>query len=290
MTTQTSIHDQGSTIGSLYMVLASLSFALMLVVSKELGVAFGMSAYEITFWRVAFAVLVLGGYSLMKGRDFRTQFPKEHFLRSLSGTIALLLNFYIVIHLPVATASTLNNTSALFIALLSVIILKQPPTKLTWAALSLGFVGVVLLLRPSADSDSLSYILLGLLSGLLSGYAYLQVRELGLLGEPAWRIVFYFALLGTLISGGLSLWHGFAPITPKTLLFITLLGVTALLGQLFLTYAYQVGRKFVVASLSYLTVAFSMVCGIVWFGERLDMLTVLGIGVIVVAGILSGKK
>lgn len=281
--------DLGSTLHSLYIVPACLFFALMLVLIKWLGTHFGMNTYEITFWRVAFSVVVLGGYSWIKGRDFATAYPKEHFWRSLSGSVALLLNFYVVLHLPLATASTLQNTSALFLGLLSVIILKQKPTLLTWASLTLGFLGVVLLLRPTAGGDGVA-MFLGLLSGAISGYAYLQVRELSLLGEPAWRIVFYFSLLATLLSGGLALWHGFTPISLKSGLFIIALGSSALLGQLFLTYAYQVGRKFVVASLSYLTVAFAMLFGVLWFGERLDFLTIIGILIIVAGGILSSLR
>ena len=57
-----------------------------------------------------------------------------------------------------------------------------------------------------------------------------------------------------------------------------------------MTYAYQVGQKFVVATLSYLGVVFAIVFGAVLFGERLDVLSLIGIGVIVASGILGTKK
>lgn len=281
--------NQGSLFGSFYMVLASLCFALMLVFIKLSGQKFGMSTYEITFWRVLFALMILGGFSWLKGRDFRTNYPKEHFWRSLAGSIALLLNFYVVLHLPLATASILQNTSALFLGLLSILILKQKPSLISWLSLILGFIGVVILLKPTEGGDTLT-ILIGLASGAISGYAYLQVRELSLFGEPAWRIVFYFSLLSTLISGALAMYFGFTPISLDILPYIVGVGVTALLGQLFMTYAYQVGRKFVVATLSYLGVVFAIVFGVVLFGEHLDMISLIGIAVIVISGILSAKK
>lgn len=271
------------------MVLACLCFALMLVFIKLSGQKFGMHTYEITFWRVFFALIVLGGSSWLKGRDFRTAYPKEHFWRSLAGSVALLMNFYVVLHLPLATASTLQNTSAIFLGLLSIIILKQKPTAISWVSLILGFIGVIILLKPSAEGDAFA-MMLGLLSGAISGYAYLQVRELSLLGEPAWRIVFYFSLLSTLIAGALALFFNFTPITPEILPYIIGIGLTALGGQLLMTYAYQVGQKFVVATLSYLGVVFAILFGAVIFGERLAYLSLLGIGVIVASGILSGKK
>lgn len=280
--------NQGSLFGSLYMVLACLCFALMLVFIKMAGQKFAMTTYEITFWRVSFALIVLGGFSWLKGRDFRTRYPKEHFWRSLAGSVALLMNFYVVLHLPLATASTLQNTSALFLGLLSIIILKQQPNKSTWAALLLGFIGVMILLNPSASGDIIT-MLIGLASGAISGYAYLQVRELSLLGEPAWRIVFYFSLLSTLISGILAWYVGFRPISWQSMPYIIGIGTMALLGQLLMTYAYQVGRKFVVATLSYLVVVFSVLFGIVLFDEVLSWQVLLGISIIVISGILSSR-
>ena len=224
---------QGSFFGSFYMVLASLAFALMLVFIKLSGQKFGMNTYEITFWRVSFALVLLGGFSWLKGRSFRTNYPKEHFWRSLAGSIALLMNFYVVLHLPLATASTLQNTSAIFLGLLSIIILKQKPSLMAWLSLILGFIGVVILLKPATGGDTFA-MLIGLASGAISGYAYLQVRELSLLGEPAWRIVFYFSLLSTIIAGLLALYFGFSPATLANLPYIIGIGVTALAGQLLL--------------------------------------------------------
>lgn len=282
--------DTGSTLGSLWMVLASLSFALMLVFIKIAGTRFGMHAYELTFWRVAISVMVLGGHAFLMGRNFSTHYPKEHFWRSLSGTIALIINFYVVVHLPIATASTLQNTSALFLGLLSFLILKQKPSLSHWLALLLGFIGVVLLLKPSLVDGQLPTMGLGLLSGAISGYAYLQVRELSLLGEPAWRIVFYFALLASVISGILAAWVGFSPITLESLPWILAIGISALLGQLLMTYAYQIGRKFMVATLSYLVVAFALLFGVLVFDETLDTQVLLAIAIIVSGGILSSKR
>lgn len=281
--------NHGSLAGSFYMVLACLCFALMLVFIKICGQKFTMNTYEITFWRVLFSLVVLGGFSWVKGRDFRTAYPKAHFWRSLAGSVALIMNFYVAIHLPLATASTLQNTSAIFLGLLSIIILKQKPSLISWVSLILGFVGVMILLKPSARDNTFA-MMLGLIGGAISGYAYLQVRELSLLGEPAWRIVFYFSLLSTLLSGALALLFGFTPLNLANLPYIVAIGITALAGQLLMTYAYQVGQKFVVATLSYLTVVFAILFGVWLFDERLNIISLIGIGVIVISGILSGKK
>ncbi|WP_432480717.1 DMT family transporter [Moraxella sp. ZY200743] len=281
--------NQGSFFGSFYMVLACLCFTLMLVSIKMAGQKFAMHTYELTFWRVLSSLVILGGLSWVKGQDFRTAYPKEHFWRSLAGLVALLMNFYVVLHLPLATASTLQNTSAIFLGLLSIIILKQKPSVISWISLILGFLGVVILLKPSQGGDIFA-MFIGLTSGAISGYAYLQVRELSLLGEPAWRIVFYFSLLSAIISGILATFFGFTPISWANLPYIIAIGVTALGGQLLMTYAYQMGQKFVVAVLGYLGVVFSVIFGAVLFGERLDWLSLLGIAIIVISGMIGTKK
>uniref|UniRef100_UPI003908B356 EamA family transporter n=1 Tax=Moraxella caprae TaxID=90240 RepID=UPI003908B356 len=102
--------------------------------------------------------------------------------------------------------------------------------------------------------------------------------------------MFYFSLLSTLTSGVLAWYFGFTPVSLASLPYIVGIGVTALAGQLLMTYAYQVGQKFVVATLSYLGVVFAIVFGAWLFGERLDALSLVGIGVIVTSGVLSGKR
>lgn len=288
MTTPTN-PNQGTIAGSLYMIIACLCFALMFTLIKLAGMRFNMHSYELTFWRVVFGLIVLGGLAWIQGRDFTTIYPKQHFWRSFAGTLALVMNFYAVIHLPLATASTLNNTSALFLALLSFIFLRQRLSILAWTSLVLGFFGVILLLRPALMGVDMLPLLIGLASGVLSGYAYLQVRELSLLGEPVWRIVFYFSLLASIMTGAVSWWVGFTPLNSGIVSYVLGIGMTALIGQLMMTYAYQVGRKFVVATLSYLTVAMTVVLGVWVFGDELDMFTLLGIAIIATAGILSGR-
>ncbi|UZA42087.1 EamA family transporter [Moraxella bovis] len=86
-------------------------------------------------------------------------------------------------------------------------------------------------------------------------------------------------------------WYfGFTPVSLASLPYIVGIGVTALAGQLLMTYAHQVGQKFVVAVLNYLGVVFAMMFGVMWLGERLDTWALLGIVIIVASGIINAKK
>lgn len=272
------------------MVVGAVCFTIMGILVKITGLKFAMHEYELVFWRVAFAAVVLGMQALLMKQSFATSYPKEHFWRSLAGTVSLLMFFFGLVHLPLATAITFSHTSAIFLAILSVVILKQIPSRLTWFALLLGFVGIGLILRPSILGHGAVPTLIGLTSGVIAGYAYLQVRELSLLGEPSWRIVFYFSLLATIVSGVASTIKGWSSVTPQMLPYLFGIGLTAMLGQLAMTHAYKVGRKFMVATLSYLVVVLSTLYGVFAFDEALPMMAVVGIVLVIISGVVSGLK
>ena len=282
--------DTGSVIGSLWMVVGAIGFSIMGLLVKMTGTRFEMHEYELVFWRVVFAATVLGLQAELTKKQFSTRYPQAHFWRSLAGTISLFMFFFGLVHLPLATAITFSHTSAIFLAIFSVILLKQFPSRLTWFALMLGLCGIMLILRPSILGHGLLPTLIGLTSGGMAGYAYLQVRELSLLGEPSWRIVFYFAVLATLISAIASTVVGWTPIQPQMLPYLFGIGLFAMIGQLSMTHAYKVGRKFLVSALGYLVVVLSMLYGVIFFDEVLPVMAMVGIVLVIASGILAGKK
>jgi hypothetical protein len=152
-------------------------------------------------------------------------------------------------------------------------------------SVALGFVGVALILRPTIEQNQLWDGLVGLLSGMISATAYLQVTALGRVGEPDYRIVFYFSL-GSMAAGivlGIGVgWHAHTVIGLALLLAVGVLGTVA---QTLMTRAYSIGRPLVNASLQYLGIAFSFILGVLLFDDHLTWLAVLGMLLIVAAGI-----
>lgn len=283
-------HLQGSYLGSFWMVLAALSFTLMGIFVKLTSQKFAMHEHELVFWRVFFATMVLGVHAYVSKKTFKTAYPMAHFSRSFVGSVSLLMFFYSLGHLPLATAITFSHASTIFLAIFSVILLKQMPNKLTWFALILGLIGVICLLQPTLFNGDLKASLIGLCGGACAGYAYLQVRELSLKGEPAWRIVFYFSLLATVMAGITSTFKGWSIVNIERLPYLLGIGVFAIIGQLAMTHAYKVGRKFMVAALGYLVVVFSALYGTFVLHENLNWIAVLGIILVICSGILSGLK
>lgn len=275
-------------LGAGWMVVAAFFFGLMGVFVK-LGSA-SLSSSALVFWRTLIGVLLLGIPALLKGQRFATPCLRRHIQRGLLAYTSLLLYFYAIAHLPLATAVTLNYTSPMFLALLSVVFLREKLSPRALFALALGFVGVVLLLRPTLASDAWLVGLMGLCSGLLAGWSYLHVRELARLGEPEWRIVFYFALIATLGGAVLVSFEGWQPMDGYTMLMVAGLGITATIAQLAMTRAYKVGNKLVAANLSYLTVVFSTLLGVLLWDESLPGASLSAIILIVISGMLASRR
>jgi len=284
-----SSHLHTSTRQSLWMLVASLCFACMGVCVK-LGAAVFSSA-ELVFYRGLIATVILFGYIRMRGWSLATPHWKAQLVRGVTGFIALVLYFFAIGALPLATAVTLNYTSPLFLALLLTFWSGEKLRPSLTLALAIGFAGVVLLLQPTLVEDQWLAALLGLASGLLAGVAYLNVRNLGELGEPEWRTVFYFSFIATL--GGLP-WvlasdpvHGF---DGRGVLLLLGVGVFGAIAQLAMTRAYRYGKTLVSASLAYSTVIFSSLFGILIWHEVLPWISWLGIVLIIASGVTASLR
>lgn len=270
-----------------WMVVAGFLFALMGVFVK-LGAKYFSSA-ELVFYRSLIGLVVI--YAIVRHQKLTLATPhlRMHLWRSLSGFFALMLFFYAISALPLASAITLNYTSPLFLALLLTIVLKQKPEWWLIGALIVGFTGVVLLLNPRFDGQDFLPRLLGLGSGMLAGVAYLNVKQLGQAGEPEWRIVFYFTLVCTIGAGLWMLSHTFHALSWQTLPILLGVGVTATLAQLAMTRAYRLGNTLVVGSLAYSTVVFASLFGILLWGEILAPASWAAIGLIIASGVISTR-
>jgi drug/metabolite transporter (DMT)-like permease len=270
-------------------VCASLLFSTMALCVKLASAHYTSS--EIVFYRSLTGALTMYGLAHWQGGTLRTSMPSAHFWRSLSGVISLMLWFYAITNLPLATAMTLNYMSAVWMALFllgGAVMLggSRVDSRLIITVL-MGFAGVGLILRPTIEQDQLWHGLVGLLSGMIAATAYLQVTALGRAGEPEYRIVFYFSVGGVVLGGLSMLWTGASAHTLGGIGLLLAVGLMATAAQLMMTRAYRIGRPLVNASLQYLGIAFSYVYGVVLFADRITWMALTGMALIVVAGIAA---
>jgi drug/metabolite transporter (DMT)-like permease len=269
------------------MVLSSFLFASMGVCVKLASTDY--TPGEIMFYRGAVGAIVIWLLARSRGVSLRTPVPATHFWRSLSGVISMYLWFYALGKLPVATAMTLNYMSSVWMALFliggaAMLGASRVDGRLVFTVL-LGFGGVALILRPTIEHDQLWHGLMGLLSGVISATAYLQIAALARAGEPEIRIVFYFSLGGAVFGALTTLWTGIHGHSLQGLVLLLAVGLLATSGQLMMTRAYGIGRALVNASLQYLGIAFSFAYGVLLFNDRVTGMALGGMLLIVGAGL-----
>lgn len=274
-------------LGSFWMLVAALGFAVMGALVKVGSAKF--SSAELVFYRSIFGLMAIYVYILAKKLPLATPVIGKQISRALVGFASLVLFFYAIAHLPLATAVTLNYTSALFLALLMPLMLHEKPKSILYAMILLGFVGVVLLLKPSFAKQDLAAGAVGLLSGFGAAFAYAHVKQLGNLGEPDWRTVFYFTLISTFASGFWMLLQTYTSMSLQDMPTLLGLGVSATIAQLAMTRAYRTGITLTVASLAYTTVIFASLFGVLFWQETLSYSEYMAIGIIIFSGIVSAN-
>ena len=272
---------------SLWMVLASFMFALMgagVKFAGELNVPLAMTIIA----RGLPSVLLILVWAVVTKHSLRPKSLKIHFLRNLFGATALILEFYCYSVLPLGTAATLNYTSSIFIGLW--VFIKGVEGKRDWFRLFtclLGFVSVLMVLRPSLSEDQFFAVFLGLCSGVCAAVAMMQLRSLGKLGESAWLTVFYFSVVVTII-GFIGLDRSAVPnVSAQAWVALLAVGLCGLVGQLCITKAYGSGSPILSAVLQYLTIVFAVLMGVLFWDDVPDLFVWLGIAGVVAAGGLS---
>ena len=283
-------HIKLTNLGSLWMLVAALGFAIMGALVKVGSAKF--SSAELVFYRSAFGLMTIYVFIFAKKLPLKTPVIAKHMSRSIIGFASLVLFFYAIAYLPLATAITLNYTSPLFLALLMPYMLQkehqqQAVKKWLYSAVMLGFIGVILLLQPTLQAGDALAGALGLASGLGAAVAYIHIKQLSNVFEPDWRTVFYFTLVSTIGSGSWLLLQDITAVLWQDLPLLIGLGVSATIAQMALTRAYRTGNTLVVASLAYVTVVLASLFGVFFWQEQLTIAEWIAVCLIILSGIIS---
>lgn len=286
--------------GIKYMLLASLLFAFMGAVAKELSDS--MSSVEVVFFRNVFGVffILISIYNSplkqVGGKFWLLIF------RGVAGFVALLFFFYNIAIIPLGEAMTFSKTSTIFSAVLAYIFLNEKLGFKGWLGVFIGFIGIVFITEFDGSTLQKSDYL-GILSGLGAAFAYTSVRELRKFYDTR-AIVLSFMSIGTIApvilmiigsyytNSNLDFMLGtFTIPEPNNWVYILLLGLFSTYAQIYMTKAYSFAKAGIIGTISYSNIVFSIVLGLILGDAFPSMLIVLGIILIVISGILvSGKK
>jgi S-adenosylmethionine uptake transporter len=293
---------------ALWMLLATFLFSLMGVCVKLASETY--STAEIVTIRGAIGMLGLLILVQWQGGTLRTNLLISHAWRGLFGVVSLWLWFYSISKLPLSLAVTLSYMSSIWVAVILFFMAwwehrgKQQPHMAPSLVCSilLGFLGVVLLLRPTIHADQLLDSMIALVSGFIAALAYIQVRQMGVRGEPEYRVVFYFSsvcvaagILGQVLQVNVfSLNQANAHLGGhlfelKGMLLLLAVGVTATVAQLAMTRAYRLGNPLVAANLQYVGIVFSSALDVLIWNVSLSWISWIGIAVILSSGMIASS-
>lgn len=191
------------------MVASLCLFVSMDALIKHLTLS-GYSTMQILFFRNALAFVPIGLLVIQQGglSALATKRPMGHLVRSLIGLTAMAGFFYSLNTLALSDLVAISFAAPLFMTALSVPLLKEKVGVRRWLAVIVGFVGVLVMVKPSANVEFTSLIALG--ATVFYALAMITVRNLSKTESSA-AIVFYFTVIGTIVSGGLMLSHWETP-------------------------------------------------------------------------------
>ncbi len=274
---------------SLWMLVACAMFALM-GASVKFSADFDANLAQIIFFRGLPSVVILFLWTRLKKLSLVPLSWGLHIRRNLFGISAMWLSFFAMSMLPLPTAVSLTYTAPLFIGIWMLFFGGTQSDPLRVLAVLAGFIGVLVILRPSIGDDQWFPGLLGIISGCFSAVAMMQIRQLGQVGEPEWRTVFIFSsfvcLTSLVVMGGI----GWPALDWRAYSALAVVGVSGLFGQLALTRAFGYGSTLLTAALQYSTIIFATLIGIVVWGDWPDWLAWLGMALIILSGLLSAWR
>ncbi len=262
------------------MMLGSTLFFGLMAVSIKLASA-TLHTFEIAFFRNFFGVIAALPLLLKHGPGLlkTTQLPR-YFIRCLIGIVSMFCGFWAIGHLPLAQAVSLSYSTPLFVTIAAVWFLHEQVRARRWAAVVIGFVGVLVIVRPGSASFTAGS-LVALSAAVLSGIVAIQIKQLSAT-EPADRIVLWTTMLWVPMSLGPALFVWQWP-QGLTWLWVASAGVLGTGGHMLWTRALKLGDVSALTPISFMQLPLVAVFGFVLFGEALDRWTVLGAGIIFAA-------
>lgn len=269
--------------GAALLALSALLFAGMGVLIREASAT--VNNENIVFFRNFIGVIFFLPLLLSKGiRPFKTKRLKSHLMRTSYGLAAMYCFFYAIAKLPLADAMVFTYSAPVFTPIIAYLWLKEPLTKRMLAFSLLGLVGVILVAKPS-DALFGSLSLIGLAASLLAATAFVSIREMSNT-EPAFRMVFYFALFSSLISAVPLLW-AWQPLSSQQLILLCAAGLLAALAQIIMSRAYSLAPPGLIGPVAYLAIVFAGIFSFIVWNEVPDLASIMGAVLIFSASTLA---
>ena len=269
--------------GAMLMVGSALMFALMGAAVKVASRT--LSNAEIVFFRCLLGLVALAPWIAPLGlRGLRTSRPWEHLIRGVAGLGTMACFFYAIAHMRLPDAVLLNYSLPLFMPFVEALWLKEPVPRRLWGPVGVGFLGIVMILKPGIGVFQ-PVALVGVLAALFASVAQVGVRQLTRT-EPLALIIFYFGLVSTVLSAVPAALSWRTPRGHEWWLLVAI-GAFGSVGQLLLTAAYSQAPAARVGPFIYSSVVFAGFLEWALWRSVPDALSFAGMIVVAAAGVLA---
>jgi drug/metabolite transporter (DMT)-like permease len=271
---------------ALMMIASACFFGLMAIAIRYASRQ--QHPFEIAFFRSLFGALFALPLVFVSGREILiTDKIGFYVARCVIGMLGMMAGFWAIVHLPLAQAIALSYSSPLFVTIGAVLFLGEIVRLRRWSAVAAGFIGVLVIVRPGADSMAAG-ALIAVMAAALSGMTTVSIKFLSR-SEPPDRIVLLTTLLWVPLSlpGALTVWKWPDAATWPWLVLSGLLGTS---GHYFWTRALRLADASLLAPFSY--VQLLIVTALAWllFGETLDGYTATGAAIIIGASLYIARR
>lgn len=243
--------------------------------------------FEVAFFRAFFGLFVVMPFVLRHGlRSVRTEKAWLHFSRGMIGGVVMLCMFYSVAHLPLADVTALSFTKPLFLIPLAALMLGEVVRLRRTVATAVGFLGVIVMLRPGGETDPVAFV--ALFATSLIAFITISIKMLSRT-ESTTTMIFWSSLYLSLftLAPAISVWRW--P-SLETFAVMAALAVCGSIGQAMLIRGYSAGETTAVTPFDYSRLIYSGVAGYIFFAEVPDLWTIVGAAIIVASTLYIARR
>lgn len=259
-------------------------FFISLVGIFEKSISHTLSISVILFFQSC-TCLFLNLFDLLKSdiKSLKPEQPIAYIIRIGAGLGCYATLFFIIRFMPISQAMLYQYSASLWIPFIMLIWLQVRMPRKLWVGIVVGFLGMILILKP--DQSMLSMVsFVGILCGVLQGISVVAIRKLS--NEPILRVLFYNFLVTMLITGSFTIKY-WTPIEIKDLYYCVGVGIATYLGQKFFAYSSNFAHPTTLAPICYTSILYSGLLAWILWQEVPDGATLAGMFLVVVGCILT---
>ena len=269
--------------GSLILMLAAFGFALMVALIKLAGERLPVS--QILFVRQLGMTIILAPVLLPHFPEtMRTRRLDLQLARIVLAVVAMSCGFTAIVHMPLADATALGFAKSFFVTIFAVIVLKETVGPYRWAAVAVGFAGVLVMLRPGTEGFSM-YGVLAVTGAAAAGAVMVIIRLMSRTESTA--TILAFQAIGVGLVMAVPAWMNWVAPTPREWLLLGGIGIVSYFAQKANVTAFRYGEASLLASLDYVRLVHATLLGWLLFDQLPATSTWAGAGIIVLASIYT---